>query len=568
MKRKQRDEAEDLSTTSTPSKSRRLDHTPNTTPSKPTRRILRFDVQSSDRRGEQHSAQVQQKATTSVSSTPSKNKSTPTKARIETPSKANNSARRKSAGRLLQRDDFDEEENGFSDEHTVAQQIWNAGSGEGDDQDQDEEQGSEDDLESEQDELATQPATDTPSKLKGGRPKGSKNRRRSVTPPRNLPPHEHYFFQNRPGGTKTSNNKLSSVSLLSHEEYHEAMQTFRDPHQGELSFLQDMHAQSFEQWVLELQQGFNICLYGWGSKRKLVDSFASDFLNEPQEGDTRPIIIGIRGYRSNLSLRDILPTIANTIPTLKNVKLPANPSDAIDLILAILDELYSGKMRLPHRYLMVHSIDSPSLRRPATQSFLARLASSKHISLLATADNPNFPLLWDLGLRNRFNFLFHDATTFAHFDDEIDGGREGGGVVDEVNALLGRSGRKVHGKEGVIYVLRSLTESARRLYSMLVAEVLSIEEGETTAPNGEEAGDAAKDHMDQEATSAIEYRSLYRKAVGQLIATNEIQFRQLLKEFYDHEMVVGHRERDGSEFIGIPFRREECMSILEELQGL
>ena len=572
MKRKQRDEAEDLSTTSTPSKSRRLAASPRTTPSKSTRRTLRFDVQSSDRKEEQYSAGAEQEASASARSTSSKKKSTPAKARIETPTKATISAQKKSPRRLIQKRDIDEDENenenDFSDENTLARRTWNSDKGDEDDQDQDEERGSDDDQESEQDELATQAIVGTPSKSRGGRPKGSKNRRRSVTPPRNLPPHEHYFFHNRPGGTKTSNNTLSSVSLLSHEEYHDIMRTVKDPHQKQLDFLQDMHAQSFEQWTLELQQGFNICLYGWGSKRKLVDSFAAHLMEEPEESEARPIIIGIRGYQSNLFVRDILSTIANTIPTLKKVKLPANPSDTIELILSILDELYSGKMHFPRRYIMVHSIDSPSLRRPATQSYLARLASSKHLSLLATVDNPNFPLLWDLGFRNTFNFLFHDATTFAHFDDEMDGGREGGGVVDEVNALLGRSGRKVHGKEGVIYVLRSLTESARRLYSLLVAEVLSVDEGEVTVPNGEDVATTANDQTDQEATSAIEYRSLYRKAVGQLIATNEIQFRQLLKEFYDHEMVVGHRERDGSEFLGIPFRREECMSVLEELEGL
>ena len=113
---------------------------------------------------------------------------------------ADRSARRKSARTLLDRTATNglSDEDDFDEDDLLARKIWDADEAESDDQ--------QEDLE---DELAAESAVPvTPSKRKRGR------RKRSPTPPQNLPPHEQYFWQNRPGKVKTSNNTLSSLSLL------------------------------------------------------------------------------------------------------------------------------------------------------------------------------------------------------------------------------------------------------------------------------------------------------------------------------------------------------------------
>ena len=123
-------------------------------------------------------------------------------------------------------------------------------------------------------------------------------------------------------------------------------------------------------------------------------------------------------------------------------------------------------------------------------------------------------------------------------------------MVDSVNELLGRSGRSVKGKEGVGFVLRSLPENARSLYRVLIAELL--------AAMDQEGGEAS-------AEGGLEYKALYQKVVEEFICSNEMGFRQLLKEFYDHQMVVSKRDGTGTESLGVPFRREEMEAILEDL---
>ena len=435
------------------------------------------------------------------------------------------SARRKSARSIVERtatDEFDDDDP--EEEQILARKIWDADDVE-----------SEDLLEDADDDLgADDTVPTTPSKRKSGR------RKKSPTPPQNLPPHEQYFWQHRPGKLKTSNNTLSSLSLLTHEEYYNQIDAYEDPHASSYAYLHSLHSRSFPQWRFELSQSFNICLYGYGSKGKLVTAFAK-YLNTKSRL-VPPKILIINGYTPTLTLRQVFITLASLIfdctPGALPSKLGTQPREILTTLLSHL-----GTSPPPSPYLVfINSLDAPPLRRPPTPTLLAQLAASPYIHLLATCDTPNFPLLWDINLRDQYNFLFHDTTTFESYSPV-----EIGSVIDDVNELLGRSGRSIKGKEGVGFVLRSLPENARSLYRVLIAELLAaMDDG-----GGGEGG--------------IEYKVLYQKVLEEFICSNEMGFRQLLKEFYDHQMVVSKRDGSGAEFLGVPWRREEMEAILEDL---
>ncbi|PGG98417.1 origin recognition complex subunit 2 [Blastomyces parvus] len=462
---------------------------------------------------------------------------------------ADRSAKRKSARVLLEHNDEDD----WDGADQLAQAIW-----EPDDDDEAEAEGEGD---KEEGKTKRRPAPkvngaakpqDTP-KRRAGRPKGAKNRR-SPTPEGDLPPHERYFFQNRPGPVQTSNNTLAKLSLLTHEEYFEQMSKFVDPHQKEKEFLLELHEHSFPQWAFELSEGFNMCLYGYGSKRRLVNRFA-EWLS--QQHSDPPTIVIVNGYVSSTTIRSILSTIINAIlgPDTPS-KLGTQPSEVLELLQSILNT------NPPQRSIMVfiNSIDASPLRRPSHQALLARLASIPLINILATADTPNFPLLWDVSHRDQFNFVFHDCTTFAPYDAELN-------VVDEVNNLLGRQVRRIGGKDGVNFVLKSLPENTRKLYRLLVTEILALL-GEQQLSEDEDDGDGGgkKDrgtHAGEEI--AIEWRTLFHKAAEEFISSSEMMFRTQLKEFYDHQMIVSRTDASGVEMLGIPLSREEMEGVLEDL---
>ncbi len=390
---------------------------------------------------------------------------------------------------------------------------------------------------------------DTPSKKtpKGtgktrGRPKGTKNKVRDPSPPRDLPPPELYFAQNM-GAVKISNHTLSSLALLDHDEYFTLLRTYSDPHQESVDFLESLHARSFSQWDFELREGFNICSYGWGSKRKLLNEYAEHVYARQgaQKSKETPKIVVVNGYNHSTTLRSLLTTLQSILPNLPKSKgTSGQPFEIAD---NILEHLSSPSQSETVITLIIHSLDAPPLRRQATQSLIARLASHPCIRLVASTDHPNAALLWDSGIRSSFNFVWHDTTTFSPYEVERP-------TVDEVHSLLGRSGRRVGGKEGVGFVLRSLPVNARSLFKILIMEQLMALE--------EAGGDEGE---------GVEYRTLYQKAVGDFVCGDEVAFRSLLKEFHDHQMVVSRKDAMGMEMLAIPFRKEELETILEDLMA-
>ena len=439
---------------------------------------------------------------------------------------ADRSARRKSARSLIEptaADESSEEENHDGDV-LLAKKIWEV---------------EETQSAAEQDEVGNgslaEPATPFTSQ------RGA--RRKTPTPSLNQPPNDQYFWQNQSGRIRASGNPISSLSLLTPEQYHSQVSAYLDLHESSYDYLLAIHSRAFPQWQFELSQSFNICVYGYGSKRKLVTAFAHHLSSLSPTKPPRVLIVN--GYNPTLTLRSLLNNLAALIFECTISALPSKfSSQPREILTNIIEHLRTQRpsISFPY-YIFINSLDAPSLRRSDAPSLLAQLAACPEIRFLATCDTPTFPLLWTTAVREQYNFIFHDSTTYISYADiEIHS------VVDE---LLGRRGRSIIGKEGVGFVLRSLPENARNLYRVLIAELLAAMDDEEV--EGSDGG--------------IEYRVLYQKVAEEFICSNEMGFRQLLKEFQDHEMIVSKRDMTGAELLRVPWRRKEMEGILEDLVG-
>ncbi|KAJ5463122.1 hypothetical protein N7475_008066 [Penicillium sp. IBT 31633x] len=469
---------------------------------------------------------------------------TPTKPKsaiASTPSRVKNadrSARKKSAQVLFEQD----EDAAWDGSERLAEEILGGSEPDAEKADQNMAES----IEPEGSEEAAEKGAKQP-KRRAGRPKGARNKR-SPTPEGELPAHERYFFQNRAGPVRTSNATLNKVPLLTHEEYFDKLGQYVDPCKEEKEYLQSLHHRSFPQWAFEFDEGFNICLYGYGSKRILVDQFAEWIYNHRLSSTTAPAIVMVNGYTPGISIRSIFAMIVTAVmgdnaPS----KLGAQPTEVLELLQSALKS-HEGPVTV-----LINSIDAPPLRRAANQALLARLAATPRISLLVTADTPNFPVMWDISLRDQLNLVFHDCTTFLPFSVEAD-------VVEEVNSLLGRKGRRVGGKDGVAFVLKSLPENARNLYRLLLTELITIlDDGHQSDDEGAGEGGRAGDD------SGIEFRLLYQKATEEFVASSEMMFRTLLKEFHDHQMITSRMDASGMEILGVPLSRDEMEGVLEDL---
>ena len=438
----------------------------------------------------------------SQTSTPSK---TPSKSIFTTPSKGpsdTNTPKREAADRSARK-------------KSVRALIENVvGDGDSDDEDEDEvTREIYDESDSEEEQAADEPSTltngeaATPSKTPKRKPR---RKARSPTPPRDLPPHELYFAHNKPGRAKTSDNTLGSLAMLTHDEYFAILRDHKDRHANDIEYLENLHAESFPQWTFELTQGYSICLFGFGSKRALLQKFARH-LHANTAGSRKTVIVN--GYTHTTTLREVLACIGGAIDP--SQKMPA--STPATMLSAVADQLSETNLTLT---IIVNSIDAAPLRKPGVQGILAQLAALPQVQLVCSVDTADFALLWDIGLRSAFNFVFHDCTTFAPLAVELD-------VVDEVHELLGRKARRVNGREGVAFVLKSLPENAKNLFQLLVGEVLVAMEDEGGGQTDEASG--------------VEYRMVYNKAVEEFICSSEMAFRTLLKEYVDRPRSLSRR---------------------------
>lgn len=419
-------------------------------------------------------------------------------------------------------------------------------------------------------------APETPSKRGRGRPKGARNKR-TPTPEGDIPPEERFFFQTRVGPANqqpTSTNSFTALGLLNHDEYLTESRKYKDPHELEMRYLLKLHGRAFPQWLFELEEDFSICLYGWGSKRQLVTNFAEYLCRHAaKREELHPKIVVINGYAPKVSIRHILNTIATALQADSDeedpapVRLIGQPQDVLDTLLNRLDDTEEPL------YVFVNSMDHASspLRLPANQALLARLSAHSKIRTLVTCDTPTHHLLFPSNIKDQYSLIFHDATTFAAYDAEVS-------VVDGVNELLGRKGRRAGGSQGISFVLKSLPENARNLYRLLLSEILTI-----LTDDDADAGHDLDDFIDPSLLDAsttpkkkkpqshgaeetgIEYRTLYQKASEEFICSSDMNFRFLLKEFHDHQMLTSKKDASGIEMLGVPLDRAEMEAVLEEL---
>ncbi|KAK9314054.1 origin recognition complex subunit 2-domain-containing protein [Lipomyces starkeyi] len=344
-----------------------------------------------------------------------------------------------------------------------------------------------------------------------------------------------------------STNSISKLPALTSEEYITYVKEAEKHHKSNPEALIKLHETLFPQWAFELSQGFSLVLYGAGSKRELVLSFAHEYFY-----DTNVLVVN--GYNPSTTIREVLAAAAAILLDDPNVKIPKAIPDVLSLIMnAQESKSLPYATYKPKLVLLIHNIDGEAFRNDKSQSALSRLTAHNQVSLVATVDHINAPMLWDSAKLSSFKFIWHDATTFASYTAEtsfFDPLTLGGGGGRNVNG-----GNAGPGNVGIRYVLESLTSNARGLYRVLISHQLQAVEDD----NGE-----TQDGRNDSSRFGVEFKTLYQRCSEEFIVTNELNFRTMLTEFYEHEMLVSTKDLVGTEVIYAPFNQEVLERLLED----
>ena len=375
------------------------------------------------------------------------------------------------------------------------------------------------------------------------------------------------YFAQVSAPSRTSFNVFSTlVPPLSSEEHATALQSILSSSSQPCSSIcsELVHGPLFSRFLRELDEGFNLLFYGWGSKRKLINKFATKCSKEGH-------VVIAHGFHPNFAIKDLLNSICN-IPELSS--LPPPPVGIENQARWIYDFFGSPPSKRP-LYIVVHNIDAAPFRTTKAKACLSLLALNPCIHLIASVDCISAPLLWSsTELSNRkcgyappeqvsphgFSWLMHDLTTLRPYDVELSRADR-----SSISGVFGRTRMRheagvvfqdgVHMTEtAAVHILASVTQKAKKLFVLM---------GRRQLESAEEGGDLSLGDLKQ---YAIGSEMLLKIARDNFVVTNDTALRSLLCEFRDHGLVVAAQNSSGSgEALWIPLRTERLSSVLSTI---
>ncbi|KAL2087517.1 hypothetical protein ACEWY4_016345 [Coilia grayii] len=287
----------------------------------------------------------------------------------------------------------------------------------------------------------------------------------------------------------------------------------------EIQQLNQTYEKHFSKWMLQLQLGFNMLLYGLGSKKLLLERFRTSMLSDS-------LHLVVNGFFPSITLKSVLNAITGEV--LEHDGSFRTPMDQIDFIGKTL-----RKDPDTHIYLIIHNIDGPMLRAEKTQQALGQLASIPSMHLLASIDHINAPVVWDQSKMSLFNWLWYETTTYLPYTEETS--YENSLLVQQTGALALSS---------LTHVLRSLTPNARGIFRLLAEFQL--------------------ENKDNPSYTGLSFQDFYQRCREAFLVNSDITLRTQLTEFRDHKLIRTKRGGDGVEYLLIPVDTGTLTDFLEK----
>ncbi|KAG4158182.1 hypothetical protein ERO13_D02G104501v2, partial [Gossypium hirsutum] len=116
---------------------------------------------------------------------------------------------------------------------------------------------------------------------------------------------------------------LLNFVVLKLQELREASTNIEPKHQNDVANLINSYKSLYPKWVFDLRCGFGLLMYGFGSKKSLIEDFASTALADHS-------VVVINGYLQSINIKQVLFSSHNIKGTklvpilLKRIKIWTN----------------------------------------------------------------------------------------------------------------------------------------------------------------------------------------------------------------------------------------------------
>ncbi|XP_062434194.1 origin recognition complex subunit 2 [Rhea pennata] len=332
---------------------------------------------------------------------------------------------------------------------------------------------------------------------------------------------EEYFEAHSSSKVLTSDRTLQKLQRrrLNQETLRDLLKKAPLAFAAEIKELNQQHESLFSKWMLQLHLGFNIMLYGLGSKRDLLEKFRTSVLRDS-------VHLVVNGYFPSITVRSILNSITEEV--LEHIGTFRSPLDQLEFIMKRFKEDSSLEL-----YVLIHNLDSQMLRGERSQQILAQLSSLPSIYLIASIDHINAPLMWDQAKQSLYNWLWYETTTFSPYVEE---------TSYENSLLVQQSGSLA--LSSLTHVLRSLTPNARGIFRLLAQYQL--------------------ENKDNPCYPGLSFQDFYQQCREAFLVNSDLTLRAQLTEFRDHKLIRTKRGPDGVEYLLIPVDDSTLTDFLEK----
>ncbi|XP_005874187.1 PREDICTED: origin recognition complex subunit 2 isoform X1 [Myotis brandtii] len=332
---------------------------------------------------------------------------------------------------------------------------------------------------------------------------------------------EEYFEAHSSSKVLTSDRTLQKLkkAKLDQQTLRNLLSKVSPSFSAELRQLNQQYEQLFHKWMLQLHLGFNIVLYGLGSKRDLLERFRATMLQDS-------IHIVINGFFPGISVKSILNSITEEV--LDHMGTFRNVLDQLDWIINKFKEDSSLEL-----FLLIHNLDSQMLRGDKSQQIIAQLSSLRNVYLIASIDHLNAPLMWDHVKQSLYNWLWYETTTYSPYTEE----------TSYENSLLVKQSGSLP-LSSLTHVLRSLTPNARGIFRLLIKYQL--------------------DNQDNPSYLGLAFQDFYQQCREAFLVNSDLTLRAQLTEFRDHKLIRTKKGTDGVEYLLIPIDNGTLSEFLEK----
>ncbi|KAG1701884.1 hypothetical protein DVH05_010375 [Phytophthora capsici] len=287
--------------------------------------------------------------------------------------------------------------------------------------------------------------------------------------------------------------------------------------------------QHFPEWKSELLAGYNLLFYGVGSKLKLLQDFAAEYLSEG-------VVLQVHGYLPVVSLKYLAESIQEKI-----LNVGVKQSQSLSQQCRDISKTRPSR-HVPPIYLLVHSIDGMALRNPEAQTCLSWLAKSPFIAVIASMDHINGPSIWKEEDSLRFEWLNQNLDTCEPYTDEIE------------LRLAKRAKTADATSSGVKFILQSLTPTDVATLQEIARQQLAAADLSTRSsrkPTG---------------TKFALYQAVYETCRKKLLHSTQLAMKNSVKCLEDHGLLKKIRVQT-VEYLEIPLSESIIKMDILNLDG-